>query len=149
MPAKIIINRKSEWLNRMRGFKVFIDGKEAGIVNNGSSEEFTVESGVHIITMKFGFYSGQPKTISLNDNETKFLQTRRAWKFFWFFYILFLLGLLSGFIFRSLNIQETRLTSIAGGILIAPAFFSALYHLTLGRKKYLLLEDDDSNIFNS
>ncbi len=43
MATKIIINRKSESLNRLRGFKVFIDDKEVGAVKNGSSEEFVVE----------------------------------------------------------------------------------------------------------
>jgi hypothetical protein len=30
--AKIIINRKREWMNRLRGIKVFIDGKNVGVV---------------------------------------------------------------------------------------------------------------------
>jgi len=47
MATKIILNRKNEWRNRARGFKVWIDGKEVGTIADGGSEAYPVEPGTY------------------------------------------------------------------------------------------------------
>ncbi len=149
MATKIIINRKGEWLNRLRAFKVFIDEVEVGAVKNGSSEEFVVAPGVHSVYLKFGFYKSNPMVVTVNDNENKFLLTRNGMKYFWPLYILLLLGIFSKLLAKNLQIDATVWLPFLQVALIIPSVSYLLYYLTLGRKKYLLLEEDHDNIFNS
>jgi len=149
MATKIIINRKSEWLNRLRSFKIFIDDAEVGAVKNGSSEEFVVVPGVHSVYLKFSFYKSEPLTITVNDNETKFLLAHNGMKYFWALYILLLLALFLKPLIRNVEIDISTWFPFLQIGLIMPLVFYALYYLTIGRKKYLLLEEDHDNIFNS
>jgi hypothetical protein len=149
MLAKIIINRKSEWLNRLRAFKVFIDDKEVGAVKNGSSEEFVVEEGTHNVHIKFGLYKSISLTITLNKGENKFLLTRNGMKYFWPLYILLLVGVVSKLIMIKLGIYNTDWSSYIQLLLVLPSLLYFLFYLTIGRKKYLVLEKDHNNIFNS
>lgn len=56
--TKIIITRPSEWVNRLRPIRIFIDGTETASVKNGSSEEIAVSPGSHKIYGKLSwFYS--------------------------------------------------------------------------------------------
>ena len=149
MPAKIIINRKSEWLNRLRPFKVFIDEKEVGSVKNGSSEEFVVEEGTHSVHIKFGLYKSISLTITLNKGGNKFLLTRNGMKYFWPLYILIMVGVASKLIMIKLGVYNADWSSYIQILLVFPSLLYFLFYLTIGRKKYLVLEDDDNNIFNS
>ncbi len=149
MLAKIIINRKSEWLNRLRSFKVFIDDKEAGSVKNGNSEEFLVEEGVHSVHIKFGLYKSISLTITLTKGENKFLLTRNGMKYFWPLYILLLVGVASKIIMIKLGLYNTDWSSYVQLLLVLPSLLYFLFYLTIGRKKYLVLEEDHDNIFNS
>lgn len=50
--ATIIINRTSEYLNRLRDYGVYIDGKKVGTIANGETKEFNVSTGQHSVFMK-------------------------------------------------------------------------------------------------
>ena len=149
MSAKIIINRKSQWMNRMRDFKVFVDDQEAGKVKNGNSEEIVVEEGVHVVYLKFRFYRSASLTITLNKSETKFLLAQSGMKYFWTYYILFILALLLKPLIKNLETDISAWLPYLQIGLMVPLLLYVLYYLTLGRKKYLLLEEDHNNIFNS
>jgi len=160
MSSKIIISRKSEWVNSRIPFKVFIDDLEAGVVNNGSAEEFLVAPGPHSVTLKFGIYSGETISLILLPNENKYLKAYSAWKFFKFFQILFGLVLLLSIVpfskrlnhfdsSRYLHFLVSNNIILLEILLISPYLLQYLYHLTIGRKKYIILEKDNDNIFSS
>lgn len=157
MSAKIIISRKSEWINQRKDFIVMIDDIEVGVVKNGGSEEFLVEPGAHSVGMKMGIYSGAPKTVIINGNENKFLKARTAWKFYDLFLVLFILVPFLNFMIRNSRIKLLlqkhiilpHWVNVLQLLMIAPLIILTLYHLIFGRKKYLILEDDNSIPFNS
>ena len=149
MATKIIINRKSEWLNRLRSFKVFIDDAEVGAVKNGSSEEFIVKPGVHNVYLKFGIYKSMPLTVTVNDNESKFLLARNGMKYVWVLYILLLGCLVPKIIDQNSGGNQPNWLPYFMAICILPSLFYFLYYAFIRRNKYLILQNDDDNIFNS
>ena len=149
MLAKIIINRKSEWLNRMRDFKIFVDDKEAGRVKNGSAEEIVVEEGVHIIYLKYGFYKSEPLTITLNKSENKFLLARNGMKYVWVLYILLFGCFVPRIIDKNSGGNQPNWLPYFMVICILPSLLYFLYYAIFARNKYLVLEIDHRNIFNT
>ena len=149
MSAKIIINRKSQWMNRMRAFKIFVDDQEVGSVKNGNSEELVVEEGVHVVYLKFGFYRSAPLTLTLNKSENKFLIAQNGMKYFWPLYILMMLGIFSQMILKSRHLDPISWIPLLQIAMVIPGILYFLYYLVIARKKYLLLEIDHDNIFNS
>ncbi len=86
--------------------------------------------------------------VTINRDENKFLLARNGMKYFWLFYILFILGLLSKILSRQLHLASDVVLEYQM-IFFAPFILYFLYYLTIGRKKYLILEEDHENIFNS
>src|SRR6478752_7075332 len=98
MATKIVVNRKSEWMNRARGFKFFIDDIELGKIKNAGSEEYPVKPGIHTVECKIDWCSSSKLDISLNEGEVKFLKVRSGMKYFGIGYILLLLAIVSDFL---------------------------------------------------
>jgi len=148
MSAKIIISRKSEWLNRMRPYKVMVDETEAGIVKNDSSEEFIVADGVHQVYLKCGFYRSETITLNVSEQNKTYLLVKSSMKYFWPLYILLIAGILINLFFRESKVNGPAWLPVVQSVLVAPCLLYFLYYLTLGRKKYLELSVDKDNIFN-
>jgi hypothetical protein len=146
--TKIILTRSSEWMNRLRVYRVFIDGMEIGSVKNGSSEEFAVMPGAHKIQCKQTFYSSPEFDINLRQDEILYLRTRTAARLYWPLYFLLIAGIFIGFIIKNMS-QGNRpdwllWVQIAT---ILPFVVYMLYYFTLGRKKFLMIEEDKENVF--
>ena len=148
MATKIVVNRKSELVNRMRPIQVFIDNIEVGHVANGSSEEFNVSPGIHEMKCKVNWFSSQILTVSITEGETKFLKVRSGLRYYAVLYILLILSLVAGLLLRLANIPKPDLLELCQAIGVAPFILYILYFFTLGRKKYLILEDDKENLFS-
>ena len=50
--TKIRIERNSEWNNKAREIRIYIDGKKVGTIDNGKTQEYEIESGKHEIYAK-------------------------------------------------------------------------------------------------
>ncbi len=148
MSAKIILNRKSEWVNKARGIKFFIDDVELGKITNGSSEEFVIASGFHKMQCKIDWCSSGEVSLQLNEGETKFLKVKSGMKYYAIVYIAFIIVLLSGFIMKVAHIAKPPEFLWFQVLAFVPVLVYMLYYLTIGRKKYLVLEEDTENIFN-
>ena len=70
MPT-ISIQRSSEYANRLRAIKLFLDGKEIGKIKNAESLDFEVAPGTHILQAKVDWCSSNPVSFHVNGNETK------------------------------------------------------------------------------
>lgn len=148
MANKIIINRKSEWRNRNRGFQVFIDGKEVGKITNGSSEEYQAEPGTHTIQCKIAWCSSPAITIVVKDGENSFVTVGSAMKFYNIGMVLALLVIVAGFGIPSF--LHVPLPAYFGTVQLAvflPFLAYLLYYQTLGRKNYITITEDANNIF--
>lgn len=147
--AKIIINRKAEWMNRLRKFDVYIDGEKAGAVKNGGSEEFSVPAGEHVIHCKLSWYSSNTYNLHVNENDIKFLAVKGNMKGFVFLYIVLLIVVLAPLVFRNASwISRDMLEWSRFGILAIVIIYFGYYSF-FARNKYLWIGEDKSNIFNS
>jgi len=146
---KIIVSRPNQWLNRTRIVKVFIDDKEAGSVKNGSSEEFAIGSGQHIVQCKMDWQSSPVMIVNLNQNEIEYLIVKNAMKYYWPLFLLMLIGVGINLFYLRYQTQRPLGASLLQLALILPALIYLLYYITIGRKKYLILEADQENIFAS
>lgn len=72
--ATIKLQRTNENNNRLRDFKIFIDGKQVGIIANGETKEFTTTSGQHAVTAKIDWYSSPDISINVDESEIKNLK---------------------------------------------------------------------------
>lgn len=148
MSAKIILNRKREWINnRNRGVKVFIDQIEKGKIANGDSEEYMVDPGEHTMQCKVYWCSSPALNIDIKEGETKYLQLKSAMKYYGIGYALFLIGLLAGIFMTLTHIPKPSFFTWMQLTLLLPLVLYLLFYLTLGRKKYMVLEEDANSVF--
>ncbi len=90
--TKIIITRSAEWMNRLRSYKVFIDGAEAGAVKNNSSEEVVVAPGEHKIQCKMSWFSSPEFNVNIKQDEIVYLRTKNALRFYLPLLLVFVIG---------------------------------------------------------
>src|SRR6185436_20688857 len=81
--TKIILSRPSDWIYRMRPYKVFINDKEMEKIKNGGVEEYDVQPGATNVVCKVDWYSSRPFTINLQPGETAYLRVKIGMKLYW------------------------------------------------------------------
>jgi hypothetical protein len=136
--ATIRLKRTSEYNNRMRDYKIFIDGQQIGTIANGETKDFPVTVGQHIVTAKVDWCSSPDLSVDINDNQTKNLKVGG------FRNGQFLMPIGLGLIV--LHFILSRFTDFEYTIfLVAPLFLLLVYYLTIGRKKYLTLDEINDN----
>lgn len=145
--SKIIITRKSEWLNRLKSYKIFIDDIESGKIKNASSEEFVTEVGIHKVQCKMNWVGSREFEIDIRPNETSYLLVKSGLKFFWIFYILLLVGIAFNLYYSFADVRRPSYVFTLELILILPAAVYLFYYLTFGKKDYLIVSKDTKNIF--
>lgn len=144
---KIVITRKSEWMNRLKRFSVLINAKEIGTVKSGGTEEFSTTIGLQEIECKINWYYSNKFIVDIKDGETVYLKVKNNTKNLMFLFIGIVL------LFLSLTFLGQKGYIIDIGISTARFIYSVFllayffYMLTVGRKKYLLLQPDTSNPF--
>jgi len=134
----IRLKRTSEYNNRIRDYKIFIDGQQVGTIANGETKDFPTTVGQHIITAKIDWCSSPDISIELKENQTSSLKVGG----FKYGQILMPIGL-------GLIVLHFMLSKFADFdytiFLVAPLFLLMVYYLTIGRKKYLTLEEINEN----
>ncbi len=70
MPTLKII-RISEYTNRIRAIKLFVDGIKIGTITNGETEDFELTAGQHTIITKIDWCTSNKITFTITENETK------------------------------------------------------------------------------
>jgi hypothetical protein len=130
--ATIKIQRTSEYNNRMRDYKIFVDGQQVGTISNGQTKEFTILAGRHRVAARIDWCSSPDVSITVQDNETKNLKVG---------------GFKNGNLLMPLGLGIIVLHFILKSMmgfnyaifLVVPIFLLLVYYLTIGRKKYLTL----------
>ena len=147
--TKIILTRANEWLNRLRPYKVLIDGVEVGTITNDSSEEFAIGEGNHLLQCKINWYSSADDfRINIGSNETAYLRVKTGMRYYWPLFILLLAGIFINLFFSGRPLEKPLWASFLQLALILPGLAYMLYHLSFARKKYLIIEDDKENLFS-
>ena len=136
--ATIRLKRTSEYNNRMRDYKIFIDGQQVGTIANGETKDFPSTVGQHILTAKIDWCSSPDISIELKENQTKNLKVG---------------GFKNGQLLLPIGLGLIVLHFILSKFadfdytifLVAPLFLLVVYYLTIGRKKYLTLDELNEN----
>ncbi len=147
--SRIVLRRSSEWLNRARNLKVFIDGEQAGTIANGESKDFLLTPGHHNLTCKVDWCSSRDFGISLGENETAYLFVRSGMKYYWqtAFPLFVVLALNFYYVFSAGGKRPEWLNYLL--IIVAlPALLYMMYYVTIGRKDYLVISKDDKTGFS-
>jgi hypothetical protein len=148
--TKVIIARPSEWVNRLRPIRIFIDGTEAASLKNGSSEEIAVSPGSHKIYGRLSWFYSTEFEVDIKQNEVVYLRTRSSLRLYWPLYFLLIAGILFTYVLKknSPDYRPVWLIWIEFASIL-PFVLYMFYYLTLGRKKYLVIEEDKDNVFAS
>lgn len=147
--AKIVINPKPSFQQRLRRFSVYINGTKAGEVVKGSPEEFVVPAGIHSIQCKMNWYSSNSYEVSLNENDVKLLQVQSNMPYFWLFYTLFIGSLLAPMAMKWLGVEKPASFETIRAVLLVVVVLYFLFFTFIKRKTYLRVSEDSNNIFNS
>ena len=135
--ATIILNRTNEYVNRLRDYGVYIDGKKVGTIANGEIKEFNVSAGQHSVVTKIDWCSSYPLTFDISDNEVKNFKVGGFKNAKWLMptgliiiVLSYIVNLLFGFEYLF--------------YLVIPGFLIMVYYMTFGRKRYLTLTEEKS-----
>jgi DNA-directed RNA polymerase delta subunit len=71
---KIVIERTSQYANKMRKINVYINNQKVSSIKNGETKEISLQEGVHQIFAKIDWCKTKPLQFSLSANEVKKLQ---------------------------------------------------------------------------
>ncbi len=135
--ATIRIHRKNEYINRLRNYRIIVDGNEIGSVENDEIKDFEITAGPHSIIAKIDWCCSTKVTIQLNENQTKTYLLSAFRNANILAYLAFGLLILNLVISRSIYFRYAILA------LILP-FLVFVYYFTIGYKRYLVLKESDS-----
>ncbi|MBS1511407.1 MAG: hypothetical protein JST86_11240 [Bacteroidetes bacterium] len=143
--GRVILERKGEWRNRMRGYKVVINGsQQEKKIMNGTSEEYEVPSGSNTIVCKVDWCGSNVYTFDIKAGETVYLKVKSGMKYFWVAYICLILMIVVTRFLKNEMPFWVQASAIAMGIAVLCYF---LYFITFGRNSYLHVGKDEKNIF--
>jgi hypothetical protein len=83
------ITRHRGWTDKIRKWKVFIDGYELGRIRQGESLSWAIEPGEHELWLKVDWASSQSISFSIKPEETARFECRARglplalWRFNW------------------------------------------------------------------
>ena len=69
MPS-ISVSRDSGYVDRIRAYRVVVDGREVGRLRNGETKTFSVESGTHELRIKIDWCCSHTIRFTLAANQT-------------------------------------------------------------------------------
>lgn len=131
--ARIVIVRPNEYMNRFRGFSLYLNGQKLGDIFNDEKEEFEVPEGDHELVAKIDWCSSPAINFNISGNDT---QTFTVGGFRHSKLILpisvalvFLRVIMSVFFHIQLSI-----------FFILPLLLLLVFYISIGRRQYLTLE---------
>jgi hypothetical protein len=144
--SRIIIRKNSRWLDRHEAYEFFVDGAEVGIIGSASPLYFILAPGVHKFQCKIKQFSSPQLELNIKPDEIIYLRTGKRHSpflpaFFWLLTCLI--------IFLVIKILGKSPQWLITFQMVSCSFYIiyTLYNHTIGRKKYLSLEEDKKNIF--
>ncbi len=134
--AKVIIKRANEYQNAARKYGLYIDNQKAGTISNNDTESYDLVPGAHTIYAKIDWCYSQVLTLTLREGETKYVRLsgipHANYAILLYIIIVALSALLAYF------------TAIDIILYTVPTYpLVTLYYLTLGRRKYLTIKEQD------
>ncbi|MES2780028.1 MAG: hypothetical protein V4651_09060 [Bacteroidota bacterium] len=144
--ATLTINRAHQFINRLRNYRVLVNGQEMIQLGYNEQKTLTLSAGTYIIRAKVDWVCSEEYIISLGDQDVQTLEIGCSITINNYQKILSILGF--GVLLGSILMYET-ITPIALGLLLAIWVVrdvvltkgkSFLYYLSTGRSKYLYIK---------
>ncbi len=66
------IRRDTGWADKLRAYRILLDGQELGRIKQGETQEFEVSAGSHEIVAKVDWCSSAPMTFDLDESGAEF-----------------------------------------------------------------------------
>lgn len=133
--AKLIIQRTSEWNNRMRDIGIYLDGEKIGTIGNGQTREFEIEPGEHQVRTKVDWCGSKTVNFIVADTEIQKVELS-GFKFGkWLMPVVLIFSVIY-FAFG----ERIGFDPVTFLVLILPVGGYLFYHLTIGRNNYLRLK---------
>ena len=132
---KIIIERSSEWNNRIRKIGIYVNGEKVGTINNGENKEYEVESGKHEVYAKIDWCRSQKITVDTSEKEIRNIRLAG------FKYGSWILPIMLGCLFiyyLSYYVFDIKLIHIVWVPVIVLLY--PTYYITFGKNQYLILK---------
>ena len=148
MSSKLILTSKGEFINRRQRFKVFIDGKEVGLIKNDDSEEYELPAGIHLLQCKLNWMSSPGYTVNVKEGENSYVSVSNGMKYYFPLYILMLVGLFLPFFLKIGKVPIPDFVNVLKIILIVPALVYVVLYMSVLKNKYLNLAEDKSSPFS-
>lgn len=134
--ARIVIVRSNEYMNRFRGFDLYLNGQKLGDIFNGEKEEFEIPEGDHELVAKIDWCSSPVINFNINGNETQTFNVGG------FKHNKMILPMSASLVLLHLimNVFFHEQLSI---FFILPLLLLLAFYISIGRKQYLSLETRD------
>jgi hypothetical protein len=72
--SELVIRRKRVWwMDRLRDYRMLVDGEEVARVANGAEARIPVEPGPHIVQMRIDWCGSLPLAVDVAPGETRVL----------------------------------------------------------------------------
>ncbi len=134
--AKLRVKRSSEWINRTRGFGLYLDENKIGVIANGETKEFDLEPGKYQLMAKIDWCQSQILEFELLENETKTIDVAGI-KYGNVIIPLFVL-MFFGYFFLSIVFDVNVILLIFAGMAV---YLYPVYYITFGRKSYIRMNE--------
>lgn len=137
--ARLIVKRKSEWLNWARSVSIYLDGQKIGSVSNGDTGEFQIAEGDHQLKARIDWCGSQIHSFTVTGEQAYTVKVNS--------YKYSLLILLSEMVLLITHVivQKTYGISYIFWFII-PFFLCSIYYVTFGRNQYLQVKEDDLSL---
>ncbi|MHC5202143.1 hypothetical protein [Myroides sp. LJL119] len=133
--AVFTVNRPSNFVYGYRKYRIKIDGKTVGSISDGQTKEFTLPKGVFKVTAHIDWCSSNPIYIDTNQQELTHMVVKPFILALWIVPVIVacvLVSLLGVFVLKKSFFL----------LLLIPAILYLVYLFSLGRKKFLILEQN-------
>lgn len=144
--ATIIITRPKQFINRLRSYRILVNGEELTTVNHNEHKTLELPSGTYTLKAKIDWVSSPEYTLTVNEKETQTLEIGCSRKVSRAENVLTVIGFIV--LFGSIGLYET-ITPTVWAVLIGLWLIrdvgltkgkSFLYYLTKGRSNYLYIK---------
>ena len=136
---QLVIERQSEWYNRFKNVRLFVDGTKVGVVKNGEKKVLNVEEGSHIIQAKVDWCGSNKLNVEVNKDLHIELKANRK--------IRSLFQILGVITFLSILLTQLKEHGLIGMsikywlFVLVPLSIIVFYHIAIGRNNYLSLKE--------
>jgi hypothetical protein len=140
--CRIVLARPKEWVNRMRSFSILVDGNKVTSIASGGSQELWIEPGAHTLSAKVNWCSSRDYPLQLEPGKTIYVRIKNGMKYYLPLVIPMIAALLVNMYYISSDVVKPdwfQYVLVAG---ILPAALYLVYYITIGRKDYIVIEND-------